>query len=151
MAMKKINLLLPSVIILSACTSQIDNRGYEHEGIDYSRIQPGVHTTEQVQELLGSPSSVSAFPPPTWYYVSKVTTTKAFFTPQVLEQRIVAIKFNQEGIVESVTETKGENAREIKPVGRETPTAGYETSALRDVFGNFGRLSSKKTSPGPNQ
>lgn len=147
--MKKSIYLLASLTMLSACTFQIDNRGYEHEGMDYSKIQVGVHTTEQVQELLGSPSSVSAFPPPTWYYVSKTTATKAFLAPNILEQRVVTIRFNQDGVVESVSESQGENAREVKPVGRETPTSGYETSALRDVFGNFGKLSTKKPTPAP--
>jgi outer membrane protein assembly factor BamE (lipoprotein component of BamABCDE complex) len=144
MAMKKINTLLAILLLIPACTSRIDNRGYEHEGVDYSKIQIGVHTTDQVLEILGSPSSVSAFPPPTWYYISKVTSTRAFLTPQVLEQRAVAIKFNESGIVESITETHGEDVREIKPIKRETPASGYESNMLRDMFSNFGKLTTKK-------
>jgi outer membrane protein assembly factor BamE (lipoprotein component of BamABCDE complex) len=143
MAMKKFS-LIASFTVLSGCVAQIDNRGYELEGVDFTKVQPGVHTSEQVQQLLGTPSSTSAFRPETWYYISKVTSTKAFFTPQVLDEKIVAIKFNDAGIVETVTESKGEDRQEIKPVKRETKTAGHETGVLREIFSNFGKISAKK-------
>lgn len=140
---------IASFAILSGCVAQIDNRGYELEGVDFTKIQPGIHTSEQVQQLLGTPSSISAFHPVTWYYISKVTSTKAFFTPQVLEEKVIAIKFNDAGIVETITESKGEDRQEIKPVKRETKTAGHETGVLREIFSNFGKISAKKpTQPG---
>lgn len=128
---------------LSGCAPTIDNRGYETENVDFSKIQVGVHTTDQVHALLGSPSTVSPFPPQTWYYISKVTSTTSFMKPVDLEQKTLAIIFDNNGIVKSIEASDGENIRKITPVKRETQTAGYQTGVLREIFSNFGRISAK--------
>ena len=132
-------------ISFTACSPIIDNRGFETDNVDFTQIQAGVQNTDQVLAVLGSPSTVSPFPPQTWYYVSKVTETKSFLKPKTLEQQIIAITFDENGIVKSITESKGENTKDIKIVKRETATAGYKSGVLREVFSNFGKIASKGT------
>ena len=52
--------------------------------------------------------------------------------------------FNNSNIVSDIKTYKGEEAKNIKPVERKTETTGYETGVFREVFSNFGRMSSKK-------
>ncbi len=134
------------VVFLSGCYPTIDSRGYNPEMLDLTKIQTGVDTKQSVQEKFGSPSTISSFPTENqeqnWYYISKKTSTTSFYHPETLEQQTVVITFDQQGTVRDVQKFQGENP--IVPVKRKTETTGYETSVMRDIFGNFGRYSSQK-------
>lgn len=131
---------------MTGCSPTIDNRGFNAENIQFNQIQPGMQTKQQVQELLGSPSTISSFDSNTWYYVSKRTSTTSFFTPDVLDQQVTVINFDPSGIVSDIKTYKGEEAKQIKPIDRKTETTGYQTGVFREVFSNFGRISTKKPS-----
>lgn len=133
-------LLATSVI---ACSPTINNHGFDKEDIDFSRISPGVSRREDVQHILGSPTNISNFTPETWYYISKKTSTTAFLPAKTLEQSVVEITFSPSGTVTNVRTISDEEAREIKPIKRQTPTAGHDTSVLREIFSNFGRIAPK--------
>lgn len=130
-------------ITLTGCSPELDNRGYETELRDFKKIIPGTSTKQSVEEQFGSPSTMSTFPPETWYYVSKVTATTAFLKPKIIDQKTYAIVFDASDRVTHVLERTGEDMREINPVKRVTPTAGYESGLMREVFSNFGKLSAK--------
>ncbi len=130
-----------------ACSPTINNHGFDKEDIDFSKITPGVSSRENVHQLLGSPTSMSNFEPETWYYISQKTSATAFLPANTLDQSVMEITFSPAGIVTNVKEIAGEEARDIKPVTRQTPTAGHESSVLREVFSNFGRMAPKKSSP----
>ncbi|MBX9806148.1 MAG: outer membrane protein assembly factor BamE [Alphaproteobacteria bacterium] len=141
--------LLVFVSLGAGCTPTIETRGFNAENVQFSQIKPGIHSKQQVQEILGSPSTIPSFDTNVWYYVSKKTSTTSFFEPTVLDQQVTVITFTTGGIVSDVKTYKGEEAKNIKPVERKTETTGYETGVLREVFSNFGRMSSKKpTKPG---
>lgn len=146
----KCNASLYAVLILTilntGCSPTIDSRGFNAENVQFNQIKPGVQNKQQVQELLGSPSTISTFATDTWYYVSKKTATTSFFTPEVLDQQVTVIEFDTAGIVKNIKTYKGEEAKMIKPIDRKTETMGYETGVFREVFSNFGRISSKKPS-----
>jgi outer membrane protein assembly factor BamE (lipoprotein component of BamABCDE complex) len=139
-----LNLFL--VIFLTGCYPTIDSRGYNPETFDLAQIQVGIDTRQSVQEKLGSPSTISSFPSENqeynWYYISKKTATTSFYHPETLEQQTLVITFDAQGIVRNVQKFQGEHP--IVPVKRKTETTGYESSVMRDIFGNFGRYSSQK-------
>ena len=139
-----LNLLLAS--FLAGCSPTLDSRGYNPEAMDISKIQIGVDTTQTVQEHFGSPSTTSVFEDPSkggsWYYISKKTSTTSFYAPDTLEQQTVVIRFDAGGIVRDVHKYQGEHP--VVPIDRKTESTGYETSIMRDIFGNFGRYSAQK-------
>ena len=130
---------------MNACTPTINNHGYEETNIDFSKIIPGLNEQDVLQKL-GSPSTISSFAPQVWYYIMKTTETKAFFKPKLLEQRVFVVKFNEKGIVTSAGETNKADFKEIAPNKTITPTSGYETNVFKEIFSNFGRISSKSSS-----
>lgn len=134
---------LSIALLLGGCSPTVDNRGYEIDSRDFTIITPGKTTKQAVEEAFGSPSTISAFKPETWFYVSKQTETMAFLTPKTTDLVAYEISFNDTDIVSKIIERKGETAREIKPVNRSTPSAGHQTGLLREVFSNFGKISSK--------
>jgi outer membrane protein assembly factor BamE (lipoprotein component of BamABCDE complex) len=130
----------------AGCSPTIESRGFNAENVEFNQIKPGVQNKQQVQEILGSPSTISTFEGNTWYYVSKKTATTSFFTPEVLDQQVTVITFDKGGTVRDIKTYKGEEAKNIKPIERKTETTGYQTGVLREVFSNFGRISTKKPS-----
>ena len=135
-------------ILIAGCAPTIESRGFNAENVQFNQIKPGIQSKQQVQEIAGSPSTIPSFDQNTWYYVSKTTSTTSFFTPTVLDQRVTVITFDNRGIVSDIKTYKGEEAKNIKPIERKTETTGYETGIFREVFSNFGRMSSKKPTKG---
>jgi outer membrane protein assembly factor BamE (lipoprotein component of BamABCDE complex) len=139
---------ISALTLLSACSPTIDSRGYNIETLETANIQIGIDSQQTIQERLGTPSMVSLFSPTqqgqSWYYVSKKTSTTSFHLPDTLDQQVLAIDFNDQGIVQNIRKYQGET--EIQPIKTITETTGYESSALRDIFGNFGRYSGKGAS-----
>ncbi len=144
--MKSHNWLWVLAIALAGCYPTIDHRGFNPEQIQFDKIQVDVSTKETVQDVLGSPSTTSLFPVEgknwtTWYYVYRKTETTSFFTPKVVDQLVVKVTLDDKDIVRGLEKQKGVRGEEIKASTERTPTTGYESSALKDVFGNFGKYS----------
>jgi len=111
-------------------------------------VQPGVQNKDQVAELLGTPSTRATFDDKIWYYVSKRTETTAFFAPNITDQQVLVIKFNDSNVVEKVQMYGMGDAYEIDPVGRTTPTYGQKLTFFQQLFGNIGRFTKGDTKPG---
>ena len=141
-------LLLASVAALAACAPRIDQRGNLLDPDAVLAVQPGVQTKEQVAQLLGTPSTVATFNDKTWYYVSKRTSTTAFFQPDITDQQVVVVKFDDSNVVEKVQLLGMDDAYEIEPVARTTPTYGQKLTFLQQLFGNIGRFTKGETKPG---
>lgn len=147
--MGNLYILLVICCAFTSCTPTIISHGYNFEQVDISKIKIGIDNQEQVRSLLGSPSVISNFPNEkcggsTWYYVAKKASYVSVCEPDILDQRTVAIDFDNRGIVRDIRTHKGENNQNIEFSKDKTDTTGYESGALKDVFGNFGRRYSKK-------
>lgn len=138
-------LFLPILcIVLVGCEAVIDNRGYNNDNIDITQIHIGKTTTDDVQNLLGSPTTVSNFVQPfdkwtAWLYITKKTATTSFFKPTVLLQKTLTVVFNEHGIVHDVKETSHENIKDLEPNTAKTAISSYEENVAKGVFGSFGR------------
>jgi len=141
-------LLLVPVAALTACSPRIDQRGNLLDPDAVLAVKPGVQTKEQVSQLLGTPSTIATFDDKTWYYISKRTTTTAFFAPDITDQQVLVLKFNDSDVVEKVQLYGMDDAYEIEPVSRTTPTYGQKLTILQQLFGNIGRFSKGETKPG---
>ncbi len=128
------------IALLGACTPKIDVRGNLPDPERLSEIAPGEQSRAEVEENLGTPSSVAVFDQETWLYVSQRTETLAFFEPEVKERKVVILKFDKDGIVSNIETLSAENGKKIHPVERKTPTAGNEFTLIDQLFGNLGRF-----------
>lgn len=141
--MKK--LLLISAL-LSACTTGIDNRGYDFEISDTSKVQVG-QSKEEVLQALGSPSSTSTFKDNSWYYVSRKIASKSFFKPDVIDHKVLVIHFDAGDRVSKIEEVSKDQVVKVEPNKEKTETSGYETGIMREVFGNFGKFNGPGKAP----
>jgi outer membrane protein assembly factor BamE (lipoprotein component of BamABCDE complex) len=132
--------LCATLVIAStaACTPRVDVRGHVTDPDALSEIQPGAQTREQVAELLGTPSTIATFDDTRWYYITRRTETVAFSDPELTEQNIVMIEFDETGLVKEVASLDPAEAREIDPVAAESPTRGRSLGLLEQLFGNVG-------------
>jgi outer membrane protein assembly factor BamE (lipoprotein component of BamABCDE complex) len=106
-----------------------------------SEIHAGSTTKEEVAKLLGTPSSVSVFDnDKSWYYISRRTAQTAFFTPDVLDQQVYIVSFDEQGTVRAVDHKELQDGKEITPVARATPAPGRELSFLEQLIGNLGKF-----------
>lgn len=129
------------LLVASACTPAVDTRGNMPPADVVETIKPGVTTRTQVSQILGSPSSVATFNDRTWYYIGRKTETVAFFQPELMDQQVLVVRFDDGGVVEDIEKRGMEAVRDVSPVERETPTAGHTLGFFEQLFGNIGRFS----------
>ena len=122
------------------CTPRFDTRGNLPDPELLAEVKPGQHSRDEVADILGSPSSIAAFDDTTWYYISKRTQTFAFFAPEVDDQQVVVVNFDDKGVVSQVKMLGLEDGQVVNLVDRETPTAGNEVTFFQQIFGNIGRF-----------
>ncbi|HEX7969361.1 MAG TPA: outer membrane protein assembly factor BamE [Stellaceae bacterium] len=143
-------LLLPlaAALALAACSIPVDQRGNLPEKESLEQIKPGVTDKATVTRLLGSPSSIATFDPDTWYYISQKTKNVAFFKTELIDQEVVAIDFDKEGLVRDVRHRGMEDRQAVTPNPNATPAPGREFSFIEQLIGNFGKFSGKGQSAG---
>ena len=124
----------------AACSPRIDQRGNKPDEDQVVQINPGVDDKNRVSELIGTPSTISTFDDRTWYYISKRTETTAFFDPEVMDQEVLAIHFDENGVVQNMRVYGQEDGRTIAYVDRTTPTEGNELTIIQQLLGNLGRF-----------
>lgn len=108
-------------------------------------IERDKQNRDQVMAILGSPSTKGSFgKQETWYYIGKRTEALAFFEPKLLERKILAIKFDDRGIVETIASYDASAGKPVELVDRVTPTKGKELGVLQQIIGNFGRFSTSE-------
>jgi outer membrane protein assembly factor BamE (lipoprotein component of BamABCDE complex) len=137
---------LCAALALASCTIPVDQRGNLPDERNLAQIKPGETDKATVTRLIGSPSSVAAFDANTWYYISQKTKTVAFFRTDVLDQEVVAITFDQDGVVKTVNNRGIQDAQAVTPNPNATPTNGREFSTIEMFLGNFGKFVTKKNS-----
>lgn len=125
---------------LGACQATIDVRGFVPDEENLARIKVGEQKKEDVRELLGTPSTIGIFGDETWLYISRRTETYAFFEPRVLEQKVVAIVFDEAGSVSNVQRLELADGKVVQHIARVTPSPGKELSFLEQLLGNVGKF-----------
>lgn len=125
---------------LAACSSRVAVRGNLPDPEEVVEILPGDSSREDVQRILGSPSTLSTFQDATWYYIGERTEQVAFFAPEVIERSVLVVTFNDAGLVDDTRLFTVEDGQEIAMVDRTTPTEGNELTILQQLIGNIGRF-----------
>jgi outer membrane protein assembly factor BamE (lipoprotein component of BamABCDE complex) len=132
-----------------SCAPTVDQRGNLPNPDKMAEIHAGSTTKDEVAKILGTPSSVSVFNnDKSWYYISRRTAQTAFFEPDVLDQQVYIVNFDDQGVVKAVDHKVLEDGKEITPVARATPAPGRELSFLEQLIGNLGKFNGAGPSSG---
>ncbi len=125
---------------LAACEPVVTNHGFAPQLADLDSIRAGEDTRGSVMRKLGRPSTVSSFDADAWYYEASRVETFAFYAPEVVDRKVVSVRFDADGLVTDVASYGIEDGRIIDLVTRRTPTYGRELTVLQQIFGNLGRF-----------
>jgi len=133
----------------AGCAPTVEQRGNLPNPDKIAEIHAGSTTKDEVTKILGTPSSVSVFNNDrSWYYISRRTAQTAFFEPDVLDQQVYVVNFDDQGVVKTVDHRVLEDGKEITPVARATPAPGRELSFLEQLIGNLGKFNGAGPSSG---
>ena len=135
------NLFLLGLIVVFS-TSCSNNAFLVHNGNmpspdKISQISIG-QTRQEVEKVLGSPSSISSFDGNTWIYMSSTFRKVAFFEPKELDRKILSIGFDEEGKVSKISSYDKEDGNQIDISEQKTPTEGHDIGFFQKYFGGVG-------------
>jgi outer membrane protein assembly factor BamE (lipoprotein component of BamABCDE complex) len=122
---------------LLGCEPTIANRGNIMDPDKLAEIKVGTSTRDDVATKLGTPTAVSTFDNKTWYYIGRQTEQYSFLDPDVVDQKGIEVKFDDKGIVTSITKLDPALAEDIEPASGETPTYGRSDTFLRQLLGDL--------------
>ncbi|WIM13680.1 outer membrane protein assembly factor BamE [Enhydrobacter sp.] len=131
------------------CANTVAQRGFAPTPGSVDKLEIGTQSRDDVVRLIGSPSAVSTFKPNVWYYISQKQESWAFLKPEIVDQHVMQLTFNESGRLDAIKKYDLNDAENITMVSRITPTAGKELTILEQILGNVGRFSTpKQSNPG---
>ena len=132
-----------AILALIGCTAIENKRGYVPDQEKLASVVVGADTRATVAQKLGNPSVAGTFSNDTWYYISSHDVQTAFFAPHPIDRNILAVEFNNFGLVAAMKRYGMQDGRVVDYVSRETPTRGRDLSLLQQIFnavpGNIGQ------------
>lgn len=132
------------VLLLAGCSPDVERRGYIPKAGAFDQINNGM-TKMEVEGILGSPSTTASvqFKGDSYYYISSTTEDKAFLTKET-QREVIAIRFDEAGLVKSFGQYGLEDGRVVEVSGNQTPVYGEDTSLIAMML-----RTSKGTRTGP--
>lgn len=132
--------LMGCVVMLSACSAIYRDHGYVPDDISLEQVQVGVSSRQEVADAVGRPSASGLLNDEGWYYVQSKFKHLGPFRPEETDRQVVAISFDDRGIVENV-ERFGLQDGQVVPLSRRVTESNIKgVSFLRQLFSSFGRL-----------
>lgn len=128
-----------AALLSAACTPVMATRGNLLEDYQIAEVQPGISTRSDVLKSLGSPSTQSTFDSNVWYYIGQETEKKGILDPKIVNERIVMVAFDDEGVVQEAKDVDREHMN-IPYARNKTPTHGNDSTAIQEFFGNLGKF-----------
>jgi outer membrane protein assembly factor BamE (lipoprotein component of BamABCDE complex) len=122
--------------VLAGCqgTGEVLHQGYVVDQ-ETLALAPVGSSREQVLLSLGSPSATATFDNEVFYYISqKRSRPVAFMKPKVVEQSILAVYFDKDGVVERLAHYTLKDGRVFDMITRVTPTGGVELTFLGQLL-----------------
>jgi outer membrane protein assembly factor BamE (lipoprotein component of BamABCDE complex) len=129
-----------------------------HQGyvIDEQQLElvPVGSSREQVVLALGSPSTTATFDTEVYYYISQTRKRSvAFQNPRLVDQRILAVYFGEDGRVTSIANYGKKDGKIFDFISRTTPTGGKDQSFIGQLLAGAGGIpsmpGSNSSPPGP--
>ncbi|MCF6232756.1 MAG: outer membrane protein assembly factor BamE [Rhodobacteraceae bacterium] len=125
---------------LSACQAVYRNHGHVPTPEDLAQIKIGVDTRDSVGETIGAPSSSGVLNDDGYYYVASRIRHRGAMRPQVVTRSLVAISFDQRGVVRNVERFGLEQGRLVVLERAVTSSSVQNKTFLRQLLGNLGNF-----------
>jgi outer membrane protein assembly factor BamE (lipoprotein component of BamABCDE complex) len=127
-------------LALGGCDTIVDQRGFAPTPGSVEKLEVDTQSREDVIRLIGTPTAVATFNPNVWYYISQTQETWAFLQPEITEQKVLQLTFNESGRLTTLKNYDLKDGQDITMVSRVTPTAGKGLTILEQLLGNVGKF-----------
>jgi outer membrane protein assembly factor BamE (lipoprotein component of BamABCDE complex) len=131
-------------LVAAGCAPTVQVHGYVPPQSDIARIRPGADDVGTVEEILGRPSSAGILRDSAWYYVQSTVESYTWHAPRVVDRTVLAVNFDQQGVVRDIRRYGLEDGRIIDLETRTTSTGGRELGVLEQLFGNLLNLDAEQ-------
>lgn len=125
---------------LVACGPTYRNHGYVPPQEDLDQIVVGIDTRASVEETLGGSGSGSVLEDDALYFVRSRVRTVAMLEPEVIQREVVAVSFDDNGIVRNVEQFGLERGQIVSLTRRVTDSSVSNNSFFRQLLGNIGQF-----------
>ncbi|MDN2564949.1 outer membrane protein assembly factor BamE [Aquibium sp. A9E412] len=132
---------LGAAVVLAGCTATdtLNPRETLTQGyvIDPEALElvPVGSSREQVLLALGTPSTTATFDNEVFYYISQTRVRNAaFMRPRLVNQRVLAVYFGDEGRVTQIADYGLKDGKVFDFISRTTPTGGKDQSFLGQLL-----------------
>lgn len=135
-----IAVMLAAGLFLAACAEQIRTHGFVPSDADLEAVVVGRDTQGTLRTILGSPGATGIEAGTGWYYVRSTYRSYAYQAPEEIDREVVAVSFDEEGVVTNVERFGLEDGQVVALSRRVTDDNTRGIGFLRQLFGNLGRV-----------
>lgn len=126
--------LMSTPLLVGCTTGEVLNGGFVADDQTLA-LAPVGSSREQVLLSLGSPSATATFDNEVFYYISqKRSRPVAFMKQKVVDQTVMAVYFDKDGVVENITRYGLKDGKVFDMISRTTPTGGRDLSFLEQLL-----------------
>lgn len=126
------------MVMLAGCSATTLKHGHHLNPTDLQQVQPGM-SEDSVRMALGTPDTTSAMPGGNaYYYISSTTKQTAFFSPEEVDRKVIAVYFNKVGSVDKVANYGMRDGQVFDYVKHETPAHLRDKSFISKFFRGVG-------------
>lgn len=153
MVINKSFLIIFSVIFLSSCSSvkKEESNGCAIPEEELSHLLVNKSNIKDVLQNLGSPSVRSNLDNSkngTWIYYNQTKESYLFFDPKVVDKNIIAIDFNERGIIKDIRRYSGSNIKDIIRVPEITKAKEENPNIVMEILQNVGGIAGEDSDIG---
>ncbi len=127
-------------LALAACSATYRDHGYIPPQKALDGILIGVDTRDTVRAAIGAPGTSGLLTNSAWYYVQSRFRQVGMKEPEEVDRQVVAISFDDRGLVENVERFGLERGRVVALSRRVTESNVKGIGFLKQLFGNIGRV-----------
>ncbi len=132
--------LLALSVGLGGCFTSYQTHGFVVTEDALAQIPQG-SSREQVLLALGTPSTEGTLRGDVFYYISQKVATTAFMAPEIVEQRVLAVYFDEEQTVDRIANYGLQDGKVFDFISRKTATGGQDFQVITQILAAAGRVS----------
>lgn len=133
-------LALPASVALSGCARQYRNHGYVPPELDLAQVVVGQTHQADLEGLIGRPGAAGLLTGAAWYYVGSRWEHYGPRAPREIDRQVVAISFDEAGVVSNVERFGLERGRVVVLSRRVTDSNVQGVGLIGQLLGNLGNF-----------
>ena len=141
--MRSVMISMAAALVLlstAGCAPTYRNHGYIPPEDVLQELVVGIDTRATVEDVAGPPSAGGVLEDGDFYYVRSRVRTFGATAPKEIERRVLAVTFDDTGVLSNVEEFGLEAGRVVVLSRRVTDSGATNVSFVRQLLGNLGQF-----------